>query len=168
MSYVLHLWEHPVPASVAEAEQIHTRLCAERAGQNLKFIELATRLTGRYPCMTTLEDDDGIEEVARSDGPLDGETDSPVYSVGVQPAMLGKVVPFVAATAGAIGLIVYDMQAAEMHLPGGRVLTLPGRKPVDFDQPVDPERLESKTQVAQILQATLRPRSRPSNGHEGV
>jgi hypothetical protein len=158
MSYVLHLWEHPVPASVAEADQIHTRLSAERTGQNPKFVELAKRLTGRYPCMTALEeDDDGFEEVAWSDGPLDGETDSPVYSVGVQPAMLGKVVPFVAATAGALGLLVYDMQAAEVHLPGGRVLTLPGRKPVDFYQPVDPERLESKAQVAQILQETLRP-----------
>lgn len=158
MSYVLHCWDKPVPTTVVEADQIHTRLSGERTAQNPQFIELAKRLTERYPCITTLEeDDDGLEQGAWSDGPLDGETDGPVYSLGVQPSMLGQVVPFVAATAGALGLVMYDMQAAEVHLPDGKVLTLPGRQPVDFDQPVDPERLESKAQVAQILQETLRP-----------
>ena len=128
MSYVLHFWDKPVPTTVAEADQIHTRLSAERTAQNPQFIELAKRLTERYPCITTLEeDDDGLEQGAWSDGPLDGETDGPVYSLGVQPSMLGQVVPFVAATAGALGLVVYDMQAAEVHLPDGKVLTLPGQ-----------------------------------------
>ena len=89
----------PGARSVAEADRIHTRLSAERTSQNPKFIELAKRLTERYPCMTTLEDDD--LEVAWSDGPLDGETDSPVYSLGVQATMLGVVVPFVETTANA-------------------------------------------------------------------
>ena len=155
MSYVLHLWEHPVPASVAEADRIHTRLSAERTSQNPKFIELAKRLTERYPCMTTLEDDD--LEVAWSDGPLDGKTDSPVYTLGVQTAMLGEVVPFVAGTANGLGLTVYDTQAAEVHLPGGTVLTLPERAAVDFRRPDEPEVLDSRSQAAGLLVECLKP-----------
>jgi hypothetical protein len=155
MSYVLHLWEQPVPASLAEADQIHTRLSAERTGQNPKFIELAKRLTERYPCMTSLDDD---EDGAWSDGPLDGKTDTPVYSLGVQIAMLHEVVPFVAATAIALGLVVYDTQAAEVHLPGGGVLTLPGRAAVDFELQGDPELLDSKSRAVHALMESLTPR----------
>ncbi len=159
MSYVLHLWEHPVPASVAEADRIQTRLSTERTSQNPKFIELAKRLTERYPCMTTLEDDD--LEVAWSDGPLDGQTDSPVYSLGVQATMLGVVVPFVATTANALGLTVYDTQAAQVHLPSGKVLTLPGRAPIDFDEPAGVDELRSKAHVVEVLLQELEPFMKP-------
>jgi hypothetical protein len=154
MSYVLHLWEHPVPSSVAEAEQIHTRLSAERTGQNPKFIELTRRLTERYPCVTSLQD----EDAAWSDGPLDGRTDTPVYSLGVQPGMLDEVVPFVAAAAAALGLVVYDMQAAQVHLPGGSVLTLAGKAAVDFGPRGDSELLDSKSRSVQLLVEALNPR----------
>ncbi len=156
MSYILHIWEHPVPTSVAEATQIQSRLHAQRGAQNPKFIELATRLTERHPCITTLDDED--PEAVWSDGPLDGKTERAVYGIGIQTEFLNTVVPFVVETAGALGLTVFDMQAGEARLPGGRVLTLPGRMPVDFTPlPAKPEELESKRQVAQLILEGLRP-----------
>jgi hypothetical protein len=157
MSYVLHVWEHPVPTSVAEAGRIHARLSGERCAQNPKFVELARRLTERHPCITTLDDDD--PQAVWSDGPLDGRTDTPVYGLGVQSGHLGAVLPFAVAKAGELGLTVYDTQAGEVHLPGGKVLTLPGRSPVDFGpaEEVDPEDLDTKGHVGRVLQQCLKP-----------
>ncbi len=157
MSYVLHLWEHPEPASVAEADRIQTRLSAERSAQNPRFVELARQLTSRYPCITVQDDEDG--EVAWSDGPLDGRSDSPVYVLGLQAGMLGEVHPFVVSSANALGLIVYDMQAAEAYLPGGRVLTLPGRTAVNWApaDTADSEELGSKKQVRDLIFDFLKP-----------
>jgi hypothetical protein len=157
LSYVLHVWEGPAPSSVAEADGIHARLSKERRPQNPKFIDFAKRLTERYPCITTLDDDD--PEAVWSDGPLDGKTETPVYGVGVSTSHLDAVVPFVAATARDLGLMVYDTQAGEVHLPSGRVLTMPGRSSVRFSAQDngDLEQLDNKAQVLQIIQERLRP-----------
>jgi hypothetical protein len=125
MTYILHIWEHPLPASVAEADQIHTQLSAQKTAQNPKFIELAKCLTARHPCITTLDDED--PDAVWSDGPLDGKTERAVYSIGIQTDFLNVVVPFVVSTANALGLTVYDMQVGEAHLTNNVVLTLPGR-----------------------------------------
>lgn len=155
MSYILHIWELPLPATVAEADEIHTQLSAQKTAQNPKFIELAKRLTARHPCITTLDDED--PDAVWSDGPLNGKTARAVYGIGVQTDFVSAVVPFVVETAKALGLMVYDMQAGEAHLPDGSVLTLPGQSPVVFAKPTPSETLESRRQVFQLLQDGLRP-----------
>ena len=137
MSYILHIWEYPLPDRIAQADQIQTQLSAQQSTQNPKFIELARRLTQRFPCITTLDDED--PDAVWSDGPLDGKTERAVYSIGIQTGFVNVVVPFVVSTASALGLTVYDMQAGEAHLPTGAVLTLPGRTSIVYPEQASDE-----------------------------
>lgn len=70
--------------------------------------------------------------------------------------MLNEVRPFVMNTANALGLTLFDSQAAEVHLPSGQVLTLPGRAPASFVRS-ESSQLESKGEVAQIIRDGLAP-----------
>lgn len=137
MSYILHIWEYPLPDRIAQADQIQTQLSAQQSTQNPKFIELARRLTQRFPCITTLDDED--PDAVWSDGPLNGKTERAVYSIGIQTGFVNVVVPFVVSTASALGLTVYDMQAGEAHLPNNVVLTLPGRTAIVYPEPASDE-----------------------------
>lgn len=155
MSYVLHVWEHdPLPTHILAAAELHRRLSAQRGDQNPKFIAFAKQLTERYPCDSDENDDDlgGVW----SDGPLDGITSRAVYSLGIQTV---EVMPFLVECANRLGLTVYNDQAGEAYLPGGRVLTLPGQPPSLMDVPYvpDPNRFETRAQIAEVIMAGLQP-----------
>lgn len=129
MSYVLQIWELPQgsgwPTSVREATALVMGLHGPKPGQNPKFLEFARRLTARYPCIMTPDEDlpDGAELVW-SDGPLDGITDEAVYGIGVETESLIDVRPFVITTALSLGLNVEDEQAGEYFLANGGVLSV--------------------------------------------
>jgi hypothetical protein len=161
MSYVVQVWEQPVPTSVQDADRINSQLHGERCAQNPKFVELANRLMERYPGLTLDdgESDEACEDVW-TDGALDGQCDQPVYGLGVQTEHLDTALPFVFETAAALGLVVYDPQAGEVRLPGSKVLTMPGRAPQSFDNrkhAVEPGRLVSVAQTMQIIREVLDP-----------
>jgi len=117
MSYVLHIWNQPRPASLAEAAEVAFGSRSDIVGQEPAFLTLATRLTHRYPCITTLPDDEGVW----SDGPLNGITEERVLVLGIAHDH-EQVVEFVARTAGELGLCVFDMQEGKAYLPDGIVL----------------------------------------------
>lgn len=117
MSYVLHIWNQPRPASLAEAAEVAFGSRSDIVGQEPAFLTLVTRLTHRYPCITTLPDDQGVW----SDGPLDGITEERVLVLGIAQDH-EQVVEFVALTAGELGLSVFDMQEGKAYLPDGIVL----------------------------------------------
>lgn len=126
MSFVLQIWELPPgsawPRTITEATALVSGLHGGGHGQNPKFIELARRLTARFPCITSDEgDEDGA---AWTDGPLDGITDEAVYGVGLDTDRLEEVRPFVIETALALGLSIEDEQAGEYFLANGQVLSL--------------------------------------------
>lgn len=116
MSYVLHIWETPLPASLDEAAHVAFDLGGDQLGQNPGFLVLAGRLTARYPCITVEADS------VWSDGPLDGQTGERVYVLGVS-GRHAEVIAYVAQCAGKLGLTVFDMQAALAYLPSGQVLS---------------------------------------------
>jgi hypothetical protein len=116
MSYVLHIWETPLPASFDEAAHVAFELGGDQVGQNPGFLVLAGRLTARYPCITVEAGS------AWSDGPLDGKTGERVYVLGVSERH-AEVIAYVAQCAGKLGLTVFDMQASRAYLPSGQVLT---------------------------------------------
>ena len=147
MSYVLQIWEHPtthaLPATVQEAEAFTSALQGINSVQNPKFITFAKKLTRKYPCMT--ESDESVW----TDGPLDGQTDEPVYGIGIQTEYLHEVHPFVITTANALGLSVYDDQAGQAYLASGNILTMPGDKPfVPAKRPVSEFNKKSATERA--------------------
>ncbi len=123
MSYVLHIWNQPRPASLEEAANVAFGRGSDIVGQEPAFLTLAKRLTQRYPCISTLPSDQGVW----SDGPLDGKTDERALVLGIANDH-EQVLAFVARTATELGLCVFDMQEVKAHLPGGIVL--------DADRPV--------------------------------
>lgn len=143
MSYVVHLWEQPVawahPATFDAAQAMVDALRRRPAPQNPRFVECARRLTARHPCITSPESDELDEsELAWSDGPLDGRADSAVWAIGLNRDRLDEVLPFVRATARALGLSVWDEQAAGAWLANGWQ-RVPGRQPWERFPPVDIE-----------------------------
>ncbi|MFY7856770.1 MAG: hypothetical protein ACOVQT_11560 [Rubrivivax sp.] len=153
MSYVLQIWSFPVPQSVAQAAEILNDLNQRPAKPQTQFLELARRLTARHPCITTLDDED--ERAVWADGPLDGRTDRPVWSVGVLSAHVADLMPFVVETATSLGFVVYDNQAAACHLPGGTTLLSQGRRVLGhhLGMPL-PEALQGPA-IRTLLQQTL-------------
>lgn len=123
MSYVLHIWNQPRPASLAEAADVAFGRGSDIVGQEPAFLTLVARLTQRYPCITTLPDDQGVW----SDGPLDGRTEQRALVLGIAHDH-EQVLEFVALTATELGLCVFDMQELKAYLPDGIVL--------DADRPV--------------------------------
>lgn len=121
MSYVVHCWDFPIPKTLADAVRLCGELQDRSRPQNSLFLHLARQLTARHPCIMELDDDD--EGAVWTDGPLDGASDSGVYSLGIQWQHLEAVQPFVVETATALGLVVFDDQQGAAYLPGGSVLT---------------------------------------------
>src|SRR5262245_43496011 len=70
MSYVIHIWEEPVPTSLEHAEELIGELirAPRTAEPNPKYVEAAKRLTAKYP----FEEDPGADPEGEvwSDGPL--------------------------------------------------------------------------------------------------
>ncbi|MDO5691689.1 MAG: hypothetical protein Q4G70_04300 [Pseudomonadota bacterium] len=165
MSYVLQIWSQPAdeppPTTVAEADALVVRLSKTPQPQDHPlFLQLAQRLTQRYPCLTTLDEEDEESEDATvwSDGPLDGRTACALYGLGVQTTHLHRAVPFVVATARALGLNVYDMQAGEAHLANGSVLHLRHRAPIDWEaQEQESEDIETCGEAQRLLRAAMTP-----------
>jgi hypothetical protein len=167
MSYVVKIWEEPVPASVQEADRINTQLHREGGAQNPKFVELAQRLMARFPgpdAQASEDDDDGDDDADFEDGDvwtdvtLDGQVGGPVWGVGVLTQHMNTVLPFVFAEAGKLGLVVYDPQAGEVRLSGGRVLTQAGQQPQQFEEESAPSSSgeSHEAQYAADMENTLR------------
>lgn len=130
MSYVIHIWESPKPACVADAINFLNTQASERVGQNPKFIELAKELTAHFPCITTRDADDPT--AVWTDGPLDGATNRRCYTVGI--ARHHWVVrDHIFTSASLLGLTCFDEQEGIVFLPGRLILpegtTLPDRPP---------------------------------------
>lgn len=160
MSYVLHLWdaqEAEAPADVRGALAIVERLRARQPARRA-FPGLARRLTARYPCITS-EAARAISELewAWSDGPLDGGTDSAVYSIGLSTAMVDEVLPFVVREANALGIAVLDPQGGQAHLPGGQVLGHGAQPQWQPDQEFDPADRDLARIVLERLTPLLAP-----------
>jgi len=127
MSYVLQIWEQPLgaayPRNLEEALAWVSHLHDQSPGQNPKFIEFARRLTERYIDLGAPEADDmDPDQLAWTDGPMDGITNRAVYNIGIATGdLFEEVHPFVVDTARSLGLNVGDDQAGEFHYANGVV-----------------------------------------------
>jgi hypothetical protein len=152
LSYVVHVWETPLPASVAQASELCARLQREATAPNPKYLDLASRLTARFPDIDSLDEDDpGVW----TDGPLARNASAAVFAIGVQVHALGEVMPVLFEAAKALGLLVYDDQAATVHLPDGQVLG-PERAASARSAPPAPVAL-GRAEVKQAVGAALGP-----------
>ena len=131
MSYVVNIFRAadgpPWPDSFAEALELTEQLFDERAGASWRFRRFVSRLTRRYPDITSPEAQDmPEEELAWTDGPLDGNTNEAVYNLGLGLDRLQEVRSFVIKAARDSGLGVRDDQAGEIYLSIKRAFSLRG------------------------------------------
>ncbi|MFG6467157.1 hypothetical protein [Roseateles sp. BYS87W] len=118
MSYVIHLFEHPGPATLAEAASLHERLSATPAGRNERLLRWANAMQARFPA----------DHAGWLEGAPDGDTGgSAVLSVGLTHAGLDRLLPAAVSLALPLGLCLFDEQAGRCYLPGGWALTPRGR-----------------------------------------
>jgi hypothetical protein len=140
MSYVLHIWEQPLgsayPRNLEEAVAWTGHLHQQSPGQNPKFIEFARRITARYIDLAAPEADDmDPDQLAWTDGPIDGITDGAAYGIGIATGdLFYDVRSFVIDTARSLGLNVEDDQAGEFHYANGMVQMLKERVPARDEQ----------------------------------
>ncbi len=132
MSYVVHLWQQPVPASLAQAEaslrSLRQQLRFEPdpgAGQLLAAIE-----AGLPPGHAA---DDCWTETPEADG------SQMVLSLSPVVAELGTVLPAIEAAARQCGWVLFDPQAGEVRLPSGQVLDRAGSTPAVADIAPSPD-----------------------------
>jgi hypothetical protein len=122
MTYTVEIFEPPPgesrPADLAAVVALVDRLHQMPSARHEKFHQLIANLLRRFPDITSDEAADLPEfELAWSDGPLGGECDSGVYVLGL--GRLDEVRAFVVEQANALGLAVFDTQAAGAWYPGG-------------------------------------------------
>ena len=120
MSYVIQVWEQPVPAAFEDAEDILDRLFREGAGKpSAKLDQLVKTLWARYPKDLETDRDDPVWDDTFS---KDGREPLKVETLAIATPHLDEVVPVVAKTATDLGLVAYDPQYGTVYLPDGRIL----------------------------------------------
>lgn len=123
MSHALHIWERPLPTSLADAQAAKSRLSAESGPDPEGFAHLRKALT------SALTDDPALAGM-RYEGLDDGLLTGPVRRVGVPQPFSAALVPLLVAEALALGLAVYDEQAGVCYHPLRHKLTLDGQQPI--------------------------------------
>lgn len=157
MSYIIHIWESPVPSTVEEAEALHQQLAGQKGPQNPKFITLASKLTACFPVAMSMDGDDD-DDAVWTDGALDGLTDQPVYGIGVRTDALERVLPVLLRLARDLQLVVYDMQAARLYRTDGQIMGLAGEaRVVASEEKGAREELQGRAHVLTLLKQALEP-----------
>jgi hypothetical protein len=114
MSYVIHLWEHPAPLTIQQADAQHNALAGKPSPPNPKWKLFAKRVEARME-----ELGEPLEEWPE-DSPPDADHAERTYPLLIpgQDTFLEVVVE----VATSLGLVVYDDQAARAYLPFGYVI----------------------------------------------
>ncbi len=151
MSYVVHIWEHPQPTSLAAAEKLHQYLGNRASPRYAKWQQLRDEIEARMVAQGTPRE--WIEF------PIDPEHQERSYGLEFDgPENFQEVV---VQSATGLGFSVYDDQAARLYLPFGYVLTFEGLSRFDRgDGAIPPPRLgvEDRDAVMARCEAAWRPR----------
>jgi len=116
MSYNVAICTQPVPPKDADAWAALDDLIQAKGQTPSVFKELHDRLTAKYPCISTLSDDE-IDNGVWSDGPLWNNFGNRVAVLGVVYSRATEVLPFVVKSANDLGLIVFDWVGPSIFRP---------------------------------------------------
>ena len=150
MSYVLHLWRHPVPVSSEDARatlhDLRQQLCFSpdaAAGQLLEAIASALPAQG--------EPEDYWTEIPEPD-PF-----ALVQSLSPDVAELEVVLPVIECVARQLGWVIFDPQSGEVHIPSGQVIGPGGSAAAVAEVPVPPDLDISPSARGRWVQQSLEP-----------
>jgi hypothetical protein len=139
MSYGIAVVASPIPAGDAQAWSELDRLIDDEGPAPAVFRALHDRLTARYPCLSSLPDDQ-IDDGVWSDGPLWNNFSKRAAVLGISYSRVEEVLPFVIDTATALGLSVFDWPANQIHRADGlKDLTLTVENQRDLRGPTLPQ-----------------------------
>ncbi|GGY85217.1 hypothetical protein GCM10011613_32920 [Cellvibrio zantedeschiae] len=150
MSYVIHIWEQPSPATWKEADALQANLVGKKATPNPKFAQLAQQLLRDFPHVRGAQGSPWIE------GAPDGQVDEASWALGIDSAQIERVVPVLVTHALALGLTVYDDQAGEAYLPGNWRLSPEGREPLEWLEVAEDSEFERKAKGQNYLEERVR------------
>lgn len=155
MSYVLHVWKEPRPVDAAEADGLLGRKLEQpgTAGAD-ELATLAAALWKAYPSDPVTEPDDPVW----SDSTLStGHDGSDLLTLGFELEHAHTVMPEILRLANEFELVVVDLEAAAVHLPGK-----PGApraaKPRGKPNEVPGSPASAKTRLRKWFKAQLCPR----------
>jgi hypothetical protein len=123
MSFTIAIVIPPVPADNAEAWDALDALIELEGATPEVFQQLHARLTARYPCMSSLPEDQ-VDEAVWSDGPLINNFGHRAAVLGMSYHHVEEVLPFLITTANGLGLVVFDWETETIHRPGSTGMTL--------------------------------------------
>lgn len=119
MSYVVHLWQRPVPVSLEHAEATLRDLRQQlRFGDESSVPALLAAIEAALPA-------DGCADDFWTELP-EADTNDMVLSLSPTLAELTVVLPAIEAAARQQGWVVLDPQSGEVRLPSGKVLSRGG------------------------------------------
>ncbi len=137
MSYIVHLWQRPVPTSLAQAEATLRELRQQlRFGDDSSVRTLLAAIEAALPA-------DGCAEDFWTEVP-EADTSDMVLSLSPALAELTAVLPAIEAAARQLGWVVLDPQSGEARLPSGQVLSR-GAPRVDQTEAARPADLDSSS-----------------------
>ncbi len=127
MSYVVQLWESPVPDSLDQACEMLERLSEEGvpAPAPDKFRALIARLVAHFPQEVGAADPNGPTWLVPAPPRL--EWDGAVFSLALYGDGPAELIPVLEDEAQALGLVLLDEQAGTVQLPDGRLFGHDGR-----------------------------------------
>jgi hypothetical protein len=118
MSYDIAIVAAPIPADDAEAWSILNSLISHAGTAPPVFRMLHDRLVERYPCISSLPDDE-IDEGVWSNGPLWNNFGHRAAVLAISYSRVGEVLPFVVQSATTLGLAVFDWSARQISRADG-------------------------------------------------
>lgn len=80
------------------------------------FLDLIEKLKLKFPCITTLSDDE-IDNGVWSDGPLSNNAGKNTTTIGIVFSQVTNVMPFLIKTATENGFVVFDPQTGKISRP---------------------------------------------------
>jgi hypothetical protein len=154
MSYVVNVWESPVPTDLDSATDILSKYSDESTPQNPKYLQFAAALKALSDEHLAADPDNELPWVY---GVPDGRCEYAVWNVQVETSAIALALRMLVKAARPLGLTIYDEQAAALWLPDGRVIGDPGIDEVPASPPSGaPIPLRSKTKVYGAIHDSLK------------
>jgi hypothetical protein len=116
MSYNVAIVIPPVAAADAKAWAELDALIEHEGPRPAVFQKLHDKLTAKFPCMSSLPDDQ-VDDAVWSDGPLIENFQHRAAVLGMSYSRVEEVLPFLVEKANDLGLVVFDWGTETIHRP---------------------------------------------------
>lgn len=122
MSFTVDLILTEVPEDQQQAwsdiEELREEYYDDKTGAHPKLKTLHDKLTSKYPCLCSYEDDDPeMDESPWADGPMIGNFASKMGMIAIRFSHVDEVFDFILEEALALGIILADGQSEKIYRP---------------------------------------------------